>query len=90
MFPYSKSLAAIKFPSNPAFWQIVIAGILIAFWIILIPAISPSVSPCVLAKSFSPWDAYNKAEPPPGTIPSARAAFVAQRASVTLSFISPT
>jgi hypothetical protein len=31
MFPSSRSLAAMRFPSKPAFWQIVIAGILMAF-----------------------------------------------------------
>jgi hypothetical protein len=34
--------------------------------------------------------AYNKAHPPPITIPSSKAALVAQIASCTLSLISPT
>ncbi|KAL3819836.1 hypothetical protein ACJIZ3_005741 [Penstemon smallii] len=40
-----------------------------------------------LSNSF---DAYSSATPPPGTIPSSTAAFVAFKASVTLSFFSPT
>lgn len=61
-----------------------------AFWIILIPATYPSVNDASLVKASKPLEAYNKATPPPGTIPSEMAALVAQRASVTLSLISPT
>lgn len=39
---------------------------------------------------FNFYEAYNKATPPPGTIPSSDAALVAQRASSILSFNSPT
>jgi hypothetical protein len=57
---------------------------------ILIPATSPSVNDESLAKVYKPFEAYKRATPPPGTIPSEIAALVAQRASVTLSLISPT
>ena len=57
---------------------------------ILIPASSPSVKFLDFMSSSSFFEAYNKALPPPETIPSEIAAFVAQRASVTLSLISPT
>jgi len=58
---------------------------------ILIPASSPSVRFEELSRSLlSYFEAYKRAVPPPGTIPSAIAALVAQRASVTLSLISPT
>lgn len=57
---------------------------------ILMPATYPSVKDWSLANAYKPLEAYNKATPPPGTIPSEIAALVAQRASVTLSLISPT
>ena len=66
------------------------AGILTAFWIIFIPAIYPSERLGSLANLSSPFEAYKRAVPPPGTIPSAMAALVAQRASLTLSLTSPT
>jgi len=41
-------------------------------------------------RPFNFYEAYNKAHPPPTTIPSSTAAFVAFNASVILSLISPT
>ena len=57
---------------------------------ILIPATSPSVKLDFDAKVSRLLEAYNKADPPPGTMPSAMAALVAQRASLTLSLTYPT
>ncbi len=51
-FPYYDNFAAINEPWNPAFSQIVINGILMAFWMILIPAISPYVRFCELYTSL--------------------------------------
>ena len=57
---------------------------------ILIPAYYPSVHCLDFMRLSSSRDANNRALPPPGTIPSAIAARVAHKASVTLSLISPT
>jgi hypothetical protein len=92
MFSFTSynNLAAIKDPSYPAFLAIVLRGILIAYWIILIPATSPSDKSFLFFKASSVLEAYNKAAPPPTTIPSEIAALVAHKASVTLSLIYPT
>ena len=54
------------------------------------PAISPSVSLGLFASESRLFEAYKRADPPPGTIPSEMAARVAHKASVTLSLTSPT
>jgi len=54
---------------------------------ISIPFCWSKLSPFKLSNTF---EAYNKATPPPGTIPSSAAALVAHNASLILSFNSPT
>ena len=64
--------------SKPALCKIVLYGALIAFLNMLCPG-------TFLSKDF---EAFNKAIPPPGTIPSFIAALVAHIASSTLSCFS--
>mmetsp|Transcript_13991 Transcript_13991/g.55171 ORF Transcript_13991/g.55171 Transcript_13991/m.55171 type:complete len:424 (+) Transcript_13991:254-1525(+) len=73
-------------PSTPAFLAMVRVGTLQAFFTILMP--------CSWSK-FSPFTemlraAQRSAEPPPGTMPSSRAALVAFSASTRRSFFSET
>ena len=74
-------------PSTPAFSAICLAGASKAFLIISMPASWSGFFPF---KPSSDLIEYNKAVPPPGTIPSSTAARVALRASSTLSFLSLT
>jgi hypothetical protein len=66
---------------------IIIKGLLIDTFTISIPFCWSKFSPFNVSNTF---EAYNKAEPPPGTIPSSAAALVAHKASLILSFNSPT
>lgn len=88
--PSSNNFAAINEPSYPAFSAILIKGIRIAFCTILTPASSPSVSFFEFNNFYKFLEAYKRALPPPATIPSEMAAFVAHKASVTLSLTYPT
>ena len=63
-------------------------GCLQAYSIILIPICSSGSQ--VFLRAFNLSEAYKRALPPPITIPYSTAAFVALRASVILSFTSPT
>lgn len=78
---------AIKTPDNPALSQIVIHGTLHASAMIFTPYCWSGLSNLTLLSNLL---AYNKADPPPTTIPSAAAALVAHNASFILSFSSLT
>lgn len=74
-------------PSKPALSAMVLHGREMAFLMMLIPR---ACSELAALRLFKARAAYNKAHPPPTTIPSSRAALVAQMASWTLSLTSPT
>lgn len=74
-------------PSFPAFSTMVLQGILMAFLTISIPTYWSKFSAFKVSNIF---EAYNKADPPPTTIPSSTAALVEHKASSILSLISPT
>lgn len=86
LFP-SKSLSTTIDPSYPEFEQIVLQGILHASFTIFIPISWSKFAPL---RVFKAYEAYNRATPPPGTMPSSEAARVAHRASSILSLSSET
>mmetsp|Transcript_70 Transcript_70/g.185 ORF Transcript_70/g.185 Transcript_70/m.185 type:complete len:348 (-) Transcript_70:698-1741(-) len=83
----SSSFPTITAPSTPALSAMVLDGTCSAFWMIWTPTFWSNVS---TSRSASFLEAYSRAQPPPGTMPSSTAARVAFRASVTRSFFSPT
>mmetsp|Transcript_10572 Transcript_10572/g.1664 ORF Transcript_10572/g.1664 Transcript_10572/m.1664 type:complete len:260 (+) Transcript_10572:322-1101(+) len=83
----SKIFPTITAPSYPAFSAMVLQGILMDFLTMSIPTYWSKLSHFKFSNIL---EAYNKAAPPPTTIPSSTAALVEHKASSILSLISPT
>mmetsp|Transcript_41851 Transcript_41851/g.129335 ORF Transcript_41851/g.129335 Transcript_41851/m.129335 type:complete len:223 (+) Transcript_41851:200-868(+) len=87
----STTFSTMTGPSTPALFAIVFIGSRAALRTIMTPVRrSCGMSSSVLMMSSSTVDARSSAVPPPGTMPSERAARAALRASITRSFDSLT
>ena len=80
------TLDTTTLPSNPAFSAICLTGSSNALIIMLAPVFSSPES--VLTYFATAGSVFTNATPPPATIPSSTAAFVALRASSILSLVS--
>mmetsp|Transcript_8013 Transcript_8013/g.20440 ORF Transcript_8013/g.20440 Transcript_8013/m.20440 type:complete len:201 (+) Transcript_8013:130-732(+) len=85
----SRSLPTMTAPSSPALEAMVRAGTTMAFCTISAPMRWSTLSRDEMRPERA-LEAWSRAAPPPGTMPSSTAARVALRASTTRSFFSPT